>query len=174
MSALNVADARSHIGSALDELWKGDADERAIIGGLRAAYSDLGAEWSPPDGSDQADGGFVPSDNNDPARLTAFINKRLTTLRYYDGESAFDGPFLLTPFRGWYDDVIYSPCGSEAQAAHANMLLQWQRQQGIVVSDLLPPYPGRSIGWRWENVQLGSQWIVKVWLTNGAVAVQSQ
>ena len=120
------------------------------------------------------DGGYVPSDDNDPAKLAAFINTRLHNLRYYDGETALDGPYLMTAFRPWYGNVIYSPCGDEAQGAHVNALLQWNTQTGDVVSDLLPPYPGRNIGWRWGSIMLGSQWVVSAWLTNGAVAVQAQ
>ena len=120
------------------------------------------------------DGGYVPSDDSDPAKLAAFINVRLHNLRYYDGETALDGPYLMTAFRPWYDNVIYSPCGDEAQGAHVNALLHWNTQTGDVVSDLLPPYPGRNIGWRWGSIMLGSQWVVSAWLTNGAVAVQAQ
>ena len=167
--------AAENVKDALNGLYLGDMPERDIIQRLASALGQLGCTWSPPPRAALGDdGGYVPADDDQPKQLADFINARLTGLRYYDGETALGGPYLLTPFRPWYDAVIYSPCGSEAQAAHANMLLQWAHQSGIVVSDLLPPYPGKAIGWRWENVQLGSQWIVKVWLTNGAVAVQAQ
>lgn len=140
--------------------------ERDLINDLESILDKLGA----PVGSD---GGFVPSDNNDPAQLAQFINSRLTKVHYYDGEAPLDGPFLMTPFRPWYDNILYSPCGSEAQGAHVNLLLQWPTESGVV-SDLLPPYPGKARGWRWNNVMLGSQWVVDVWLGQGVVCAQPQ
>ncbi|MDE2876534.1 MAG: hypothetical protein OXQ93_13905 [Gemmatimonadota bacterium] len=165
------------IDQALTGLWCGET-ESVIMEQLRTAYLEAsGHVWTPPASRTCDRGGtetdYVPSDDDDPGKLAASINSRLTHLRYYDGETPLDGPYLLTPFRPWYDDVIYSPCGSEAQGAHVNMLLQWQSQRGSVVSDLLPPYPGRSKGWRWSNVRLGSEWVVDVWLVDGAVAVQA-
>ena len=147
-----------------------------VLNNLGAPSSELppGVAPRPPVLASCDDGGYVPSDNNDPAKLAAFINTRLHNLRYYDGETALDGPYLMTAFRPWYGNVIYSPCGDEAQGAHVNALLQWNTQSGDVVSDLLPPYPGRNIGWRWGSIVLGSQWVVSAWLTNGAVAVQAQ
>ena len=165
-----------------DEVLRSLADHgtAAFTEGVWAARRGSGAAMTspPPPSADVAalalGGGYVPSDDHDPAKLADYINERLRTLRYYDGETALDGPYLLTPFRPWYDDVIYSPCTDEAQGATINMLLQWNTQTGDVVSDLLPPYPGRSHGWRWDGILLGSQWVVSAWLTNGAVAVQAQ
>ena len=174
MTALNPEAARRLVKVALDGLWQGTLAEKAVIDTLRTAYHNLGGDWTPPEPTGD-DGGYVPSDDDQPVKLANAVNNRLAGCEYDDGDNILDGPFeIWARAQIWYGDTLLVKCqGSQAYAV-VNALLDWgDGQGGKVESGLRPPYPGPSVGWRWGNVELGSQWVVNVWLTHAGVALVS-
>ncbi|MDE0004585.1 MAG: hypothetical protein OXQ29_17995 [Rhodospirillaceae bacterium] len=164
---------------ALNGLWTGDMAEERVINDLRSAVALLGGQWEPPDGSD---GGYVPSDDDDPKALAKLINDQLAQCSYYDGETVLDGPFKI-----WARAILwYNPRNPDGTVGNTVLLIKGNRtEQAPVLNALLvwgttrpsaylPDYPGPTVGWHFNNISLGSQWVVDVWLTDGGVAVQEQ
>lgn len=158
----------------LDALWQGTQTEEEVITDLTSVVALLGGHWEPPDGSD---GGYVPSDDDDPLKLVNDINAQLALCEYYDGETLLDGPYRIwARAELWYtpkgqNTVILVKGNREEQAPVVNALLHWGRN--IVAADL-PPYPGPMVGWRWHNVSLGDIAVVNLWITSSGIAVQEQ
>lgn len=118
------------------------------------------------------DGGYVPSDDDQPTKLANDINEQLAKCQYYDGEAELDGPFRIWGrAQIWYADTLLIRSGGDQTAAVVNALLNWGQ---TLVSDAFPKYPGPKVGWRWENISLGSDWVVTVWITNGNIGVRAQ
>jgi len=121
-------------------------------------------------------GGFVPADDTNPEKLADIINTQLAKCRYMDGETALGGPYRI-----WGRAILwYTPHGENTvllirsgnrveQAPICNALLHWGTTEP---SAFLPPYPGPDVGWVWKSVRLGSDAVIKMWLTDGGVAVQ--
>jgi len=120
-------------------------------------------------------GGFIPADDTDATKLADTINAQLEKCTYMNGETALGGPYKIWARAIlWYKPpngptVLLIRGNSREQAPVANALLQWGTTQP---SDFLPKYPGPSVGWRWDHVRLGSDAVIRMWLTDGGVAVQ--
>ncbi|MDE2986677.1 MAG: hypothetical protein OXT70_01320 [Chloroflexota bacterium] len=124
------------------------------------------------------DGGFVPADDDEPGKLADLINHQLARCVYYDGETALGGPYRIWGrCEEWYtphqqNTVLLIHSGNRVeQAPIANALLHWGT---TTPSAFLPPYPGKNVGWRWSNIRLGSDAVIRMWLADGGVAVQEQ
>lgn len=158
----------------LDVLWVGSQTEQEVISDLRDVVELLGGQWEPPDGGD---GGYVPSDDADPQALAKAINHQLSLCEYYDGSTLLDGPYKIwARAELWYkpsgqNTLLLVKANREEQAPVVNALLNWGRT--VVAADL-PKYPGPGIGWRWNNVSIGSIAVVDMRITSSGIAVQEQ
>ena len=181
MGCQGKASARQMIAQALDALHHGDIPKGLIIDDLSDALALLGGRWEVPDRGDGSDGGYVPSDDDDPKALAKLINDQLAQCSYYDGETVLDGPFKI-----WARAILwYNPRNPDGTVGNTVLLIKGNRtEQAPVLNALLvwgttrpsaylPDYPGPTVGWHFNSVSLGSQWVVDVWLTDGGVAVQA-
>jgi len=175
--------AAAHIRQALDGLEKGCLSDWAIHNCLELALYELTGKWwaagaaELPTGEDGGDGGYVPADDKDATKLADTINAQLADCRYMDGETPLGGPYRI-----WARAILwYSPPQGNTvllikgnrveQAPVINALLNWGTTSP---SSFLPPYPGPKVGWRFNNIRLGSDAVLDAWLTDGGVAVQQQ
>ena len=170
------AAAKDMVTQAINGLYLGDTPTSLIIDDLSDALALLGWPWQPP-AKDGSDGGYVPSDDDDPGKLVEEINHQLSLCQYYDGETLLDGPYKIwARAEVWYtptgqNAVLLVAANREEQAPVVNALLHWGRT--LVAADL-PAYPGQGIGWHWSNVSLGDIAVVDVWVTSSGIAVQEQ